>query len=86
MLKQEREGGAHGPPFLQIQRVGEDGALIMLEKDQIQTVGLPAISALMTRLQVYKSTADINNGRRLYEQVRETTLRVHRKLSPWQLA
>jgi len=53
------------------ERTGEDGKpdlLITLNKDLIKTVGKDAISNFLMRLQLYKSTADFESGKEMYEK------------------
>lgn len=59
-----------GDGLVKIQKVvGEDGApdlLISLDRSKILSVGKPAIGNFLKRLQVYKSTADVTEGRKMY--------------------
>eukprot|EP00850_Spirogloea_muscicola_P022074 SM000276S10286 [mRNA] locus=s276:43798:50772:+ [translate_table: standard] len=53
-------------PFLEIRRLRENDAQVRLERDKIRSVGVPAISELLTKLQVYKATADYEASQQLY--------------------
>ncbi|MBN3304720.1 DPP3 peptidase, partial [Amia calva] len=46
---------------------GRPDAIISLDRDKIRSVGQPAIEKFLRRLQVHKSTADVEGGRALYE-------------------
>ncbi|XP_066502754.1 dipeptidyl peptidase 3 [Hoplias malabaricus] len=46
---------------------GRPDALIALDRNKIYTVGKSAIQKFLCRLQVHKSTADVEGGRALYE-------------------
>ncbi|MBN3292462.1 DPP3 peptidase, partial [Polypterus senegalus] len=50
--------------------VGSDGkpdAIISLDRTKIRSVGKPAIERFLRKLQIHKSTADVEGGRALYE-------------------
>ncbi|KAG9338203.1 hypothetical protein JZ751_026955 [Albula glossodonta] len=52
------------------ERTGSDGrpdALITLDRSKVHTVGKSAIQRFLCKLQVHKSTADVDGGRALYE-------------------
>ncbi|KAF2745422.1 dipeptidyl-peptidase III [Sporormia fimetaria CBS 119925] len=42
---------------------------IRLERDRILDLGRPAVEEYLKKLHVYKSTADVEKGRRLYEEI-----------------
>ncbi|XP_059174318.1 dipeptidyl peptidase 3-like isoform X2 [Physella acuta] len=49
---------------------GEDGKpdlRVVLDRAKINSVGKPAIGAFLRKLQVYKSTADVEAGRKMYQ-------------------
>ncbi|KAM9301527.1 dipeptidyl peptidase 3 [Gastrophryne carolinensis] len=60
-----------GENFVAIsQKVGSDGrpdAEVTVDRNKILTVGHPAIQRFLLRLQVYKSTADVDKAREMYE-------------------
>ncbi|MGH0146334.1 UNVERIFIED_CONTAM: hypothetical protein FKN15_008073, partial [Acipenser sinensis] len=47
---------------------GRPDAIISLDRSKIRSVGQPAIARFLCRLQVHKSTADVEGGRALYER------------------
>ncbi|XP_053304356.1 dipeptidyl peptidase 3 [Spea bombifrons] len=52
------------------EKVGADGlpdAQVTLNRDKILSVGKPAIQQFLQRLQVYKSTADVERAREMYD-------------------
>lgn len=58
------------------QTTGGDGkpdAIITLDREKIATVGKAAIEAFLRKLQVYKSTADVEAGRALYSSYSRVT-------------
>ncbi|KAM9451195.1 dipeptidyl peptidase 3 isoform 1-T3 [Clarias gariepinus] len=52
---------------------GQPDALIMLDRSKIHTVGKSAIQKFLCCLQVYKSTADVEGGRALYDRYSAVT-------------
>jgi len=56
-------------PFLQLVSQETD-VLIGLNRSKIQAVGMPALGEFLSRLQVYKSTADVDSARKLFNEVR----------------
>ncbi|KAL8603617.1 hypothetical protein ACOMHN_005559 [Nucella lapillus] len=61
-----------GEGLVSVERVtGEDGEpdiLVKLDRSKITAVGKPAIGNFLRKLQVYKSTADLENGRAMYQK------------------
>merc|ERR1719312_2333071 len=61
-----------GNGFLKVEKVeGKDGKpdlLITMDRSKLATVGGPAISNFLTKLQIYKSTADIKAATALYDE------------------
>lgn len=55
-------------PFLQLVSQETD-VLIFLNRAQIKAVGMPALGVFLNRLQVYKSTADVDSARTLFTEV-----------------
>nr|KAI8740570.1 dipeptidyl peptidase 3-like [Biomphalaria glabrata] len=59
-----------GEDLVKIEKVtGEDGnpdLLVLLDRAKIISVGKPAIGAFLRKLQVYKSTADVEAGKKMY--------------------
>jgi dipeptidyl-peptidase-3 len=47
---------------------GEGGVHVRLDRTKIRSVGVPAVGAFLRRLQVYKSTADVEAGTRMFNQ------------------
>jgi len=66
-----------GQDFLSIKEVtGEDGKpdlLITMDRSKIMTVGQPAISQFLTKLQVYKSMGDIKVAKEMYDRYAEVS-------------
>ena len=64
-----------GQDFLNIKEVtGEDGKpdlLICMDRSKIMTIGQPAISKFLLKLQVYKSTGDIKKAKEMYDKYSE---------------
>lgn len=58
-------------PFLQLISQETD-VLLSLNRSKVQNVGMPAIGEFLTRLQVYKSTADVDSARALFNEVRSS--------------
>lgn len=60
-----------GQGLVKIERMmGEDGApdiVVSLDRSKILSVGKPAIGNFLKKLQVYKATADVVEGRKMYE-------------------
>ncbi|KAJ8348299.1 hypothetical protein SKAU_G00268880 [Synaphobranchus kaupii] len=52
---------------------GRPDAIITLDRSKIHTVGKGAIQRFLCKLQVHKSTADVDGGRALYEGYSEVT-------------
>lgn len=52
---------------------GRPDAIISLDRSKIRSVGQPAIARFLCRLQVHKSTADVEGGRALYERYSAVT-------------
>jgi dipeptidyl-peptidase-3 len=46
----------------------KDNALIFLDREKIPTIGLKVIGEFLYKLQVYKSTADVENGIKFYQE------------------
>ena len=61
-----------GQDFVTIKEVtGEDGKpdlLIVMDRSKIMTVGQPAISQFLLKLQVYKSMGDIKTAKLMYDK------------------
>lgn len=58
-----------GQGFLQFKPCtvdGQESLEIHLDKSKIRSVGAPAVSKFLTKLQIYKATADEVNGTQLY--------------------
>ncbi|KAL7311824.1 hypothetical protein PS15m_009540 [Mucor circinelloides] len=58
-----------GQDFLQFKPCtvdGQESLEIYLDKSKIRSVGAPAVSKFLTKLQIYKATADEVNGTQLY--------------------
>ncbi|KAH9508558.1 bifunctional diacylglycerol diphosphate phosphatase/phosphatidate phosphatase, partial [Bulinus truncatus] len=59
-----------GENLVRIEKIsGEDGKpdlLVILDRAKIISVGKPAIGAFLRKLQLYKSTADVEAGRKMY--------------------
>lgn len=61
-----------GQGFLKVEKVeGNDGQpdlLISMDRSKLLTVGAPAIAKFLTRLQIYKATADIKSAKKMYDE------------------
>ncbi|XP_056383503.1 dipeptidyl peptidase 3 [Hyla sarda] len=58
------------------QKAGADGrpdAQVSLDRNKIMSVGLPAIQRFLQRLQVYKSTANVEGAREMYDGYSKVT-------------
>lgn len=58
-----------GQDFLQFKPCevdGKESLEIHLDRSKIRSVGAPAVSEFLTKLQIYKATADEEGGTRLY--------------------
>lgn len=58
-----------GKKFLEIGVRSENEVVLLLNRDKIRTVGVPAISELLIKLQVFRSTADVKRGREFFTEV-----------------
>lgn len=47
----------------------DEDVIVTLDRSKILSVGLPAISDFLMKLQVYKATADFAAGQKLYDEV-----------------
>lgn len=47
---------------------GEEGVHVKLDREKIESVGVPAIGAFLRKLQVFKSTADVARGKELFDR------------------
>lgn len=58
-----------GESFCKLEHSKEDlsDLVIHLDRSKIETVGRPAVNKFLQKLQVFKATADVANGRKLYE-------------------
>ncbi|PTQ38966.1 hypothetical protein MARPO_0048s0075 [Marchantia polymorpha] len=59
----------HGADLLQIRPRGPNDVVLCLNRSKIRAVGLPAISDLLLKLQVYKSTADWQEGQKFFQEL-----------------
>lgn len=62
-------GVESGSNFLEILPRGPDDLVLQINRDKIKTVGLPAIRKLLLKLQVYRSTADVQSGRSMFAEL-----------------
>uniref|UniRef100_A0A8C5MRF0 Dipeptidyl peptidase 3 n=1 Tax=Leptobrachium leishanense TaxID=445787 RepID=A0A8C5MRF0_9ANUR len=66
-----------GQNFVNVsEKVGADGrpdAQVTLDREKILSVGLPAIERFLEKLQVYKSTADVDRAREMYDRYSSVT-------------
>jgi len=66
-----------GQDFLSIKEViGEDGApdlLLTMDREKVLTVGQPAISSFLQKLQIYKSTGDLKAAKGMYDNYSEVS-------------
>lgn len=66
----DQAGGSSEPPFLQLVSQ-ETEVMISLNRSKVRSVGLPALRDFLKRLQVYKTTADVDSARAMYTEVRK---------------
>ncbi|KAF2189475.1 dipeptidyl-peptidase III [Zopfia rhizophila CBS 207.26] len=55
---------------------------IRLERNKIQSLGRPAVEDYLQKLHIYKSTADFENAKRLYEEITEVEPFYENKVRP----
>ncbi|KAJ3341906.1 hypothetical protein HDU93_003727 [Gonapodya sp. JEL0774] len=56
-----------GEDFVRIDETSDNDLIIRMDKSKIRTVGMKAVGEFLQKLHVYKCTADIENGKRFYE-------------------
>jgi dipeptidyl-peptidase-3 len=67
-IEQSESSGADDTvPFLQLISQETD-VMLSLNRSKVHTVGMPALGEFLTRLQVYKSTADVDSARALFTE------------------
>ncbi|KAI9319493.1 peptidase family M49-domain-containing protein [Dichotomocladium elegans] len=55
-----------GQGFVTIERTGDWGLTINMDRSKIRTVGAPAVADFLAKLQIYKATADVDEGTKFY--------------------
>ncbi|GAQ90877.1 Dipeptidyl peptidase III [Klebsormidium nitens] len=65
-LRATQRDTSPGDPFVQVKWVGDNDAVVVLNRAKIASVGVPAVGAFLRQLQVFKATADIGRGGALY--------------------
>ncbi|KAF8540010.1 peptidase family M49 [Trichophaea hybrida] len=60
-----------GPSFITLESsvADHDDVVISLNRDQIRSHGIPAIGKYLQKLHIYKSTADVAAGKKLYDEM-----------------
>merc|ERR1711993_200493 len=74
-----------GEGFVSVNPIkGEDGKpdlLLTMDRSKVESVGKPAIGSFLQKLQVYKSTGDIDNARKMYDTY--SVVNDERQGMPW---
>jgi len=60
-----------GPSFITLDSsaANHDDLVISLNRDQIRSHGIPAIGKYLQKLHIYKSTANVAAGKKLYDEM-----------------
>ncbi|KAJ3343236.1 hypothetical protein HDU93_009220 [Gonapodya sp. JEL0774] len=58
-----------GEGFVRIEETADKDLVIYLDRNKIRSVGMKAVGELLQKLHVYKCTADIENAKKLYEDL-----------------